>query len=244
MACALHAAYHYAALNPSPSEAEQNPQNDHQGLLAAHSATRAFERWFDKEPESGRIPLPGAVITVSGPHGTGKSTYAKALADALSLRYVSAGELFRDLAKQHKLSLEAFSHRAAEDPSIDRMLDERTKAEARKGGVVIDAQLGAWMVRDLADVTVLLTAPDEVRFKRIAERDGSKVADAMRETKNRESIQKQRYRKYYGIDVTDLSIYDLKIDTSLYSIEKTKAIIMDAVRNFLMQRGKLKESAS
>jgi len=244
VACALHAACHYAARIPNLSEAEQNPQNDHQGLSAAHSATRAFERWFDKEPESGRIPLPGAVITVSGPHGTGKSTYAKALAEALSLRYVSAGELFRDLAKQHKLSLEAFSHRAAADPSIDRMLDERTKAEARKGGVVIDAQLGAWMVRDLADVTVLLTAPDEVRFKRIAERDGSKVADAMRETKNRETIQKQRYRKYYGIDVTDLSIYDLKIDTSLYPIEKTKATIIDAVRNFLMRRGKLKESAS
>ncbi len=210
--------------------------------MAVHSATHAFEKWFDKQPESGRTPLPGPVITVSGPHGTGKSTYAKALAEALYLRYVSAGELFRDLAKQHKLSLEAFSHRAASDSSIDQMLDERTKAEAKKGGVVIDAQLGAWMVRDLADVKVLLTAPDEIRFKRIAERDGSDMASAMRETENRETIQKQRYMKYYAIDVTDLSIYDLKIDTSLYPIEKTKAIILDAVRNFLLKRGKLKES--
>jgi len=184
------------------------------------------------------------IITMSGPHGTGKSTYAKALAEALGLRYVSAGELFRDLAKQNSLSLEAFSHRAADDPSIDRMLDERTKAEAEKGGVVIDAQLGAWMVKDLADVKILLTAPDEVRFKRIAERDGSDMTHAMRETENRESIQKQRYKKYYGIDVTDLSIYDLKIDTSLYPIEKTKTVVIDAVRNFLKGRGKLKEVAS
>jgi cytidylate kinase len=189
-------------------------------------------------------PTKGLIITVSGPHGTGKSTYAKALAEALNLRYVSAGELFRALAKQHNLSLEAFSQRAADDPSIDRMLDERTKAEAKKGSVVIDAQLGAWMVGDLADVKILLTAPDEVRFKRIAERDGSNMEDAMRETENRESIQTQRYRKYYGIDVTDLSTYDLKIDTSLYPIEETKAVIIDAVRNLLMQRGKLKGSAS
>ena len=188
--------------------------------------------------------LPGPVITVSGPHGTGKSTYARALAGALNLRYVSAGELFRELAKQHKMSLEAFSHRAAEDPSIDRMLDERTKEEARRGGVVIDAQLGAWMVRDLADVKVLLTAPDVVRFQRIAERDRSGLAEARRETENRESIQQTRYKKYYRIDVTDLSIYDLKIDTSLYPIEKTKTFIIDAVRNFLLARGKLKDSAS
>ncbi len=188
--------------------------------------------------------IKGLIITVSGPHGTGKSTYAKALAEALSVRYVSAGELFRELAKQHKMSLEAFSHRAAEEPSIDRMLDERTKEEAKKRGVVIDAQLGAWMVRDLADVKVLLTAPDDVRFRRIAERDSIEEADAMRETINRESIQKQRYRKYYGIDVTDLSIYDLKIDTSLHTIEETKAIIIEAVRNFLIRSGKLKDPAS
>ena len=49
----------------------------------------------------------GLIITMSGPHGTGKSTYAKALAKALNLRYVSAGELFRNLAQQHKMSLEA-----------------------------------------------------------------------------------------------------------------------------------------
>ena len=178
------------------------------------------------------------IITMSGPHGTGKSTYAKALAEALGLRYVSAGELFRDLAKQNSLSLEAFSHRAADDPSIDRMLDERTKAEAEKGGVVIDAQLGAWMVKDLADVKILLTAPDEVRFKRIAERDGSDMAHAMRETENRESIQKQRYKKYYGIDVTDLSIYDLKIDTSEYPIEAAKRIIVESVGQFLADRAR------
>lgn len=178
------------------------------------------------------------VITVSGPHGTGKSTYAKALAEAFHLRYVSAGELFRDLARQQKLSLEALSAQAAQDPGIDHMLDERTKAEAERGGVVIDAQLAAWIARDLADVKVLLTAPNDVRFRRIAERDGVEVEDARRETEYRESIQQERYKKYYGIDVNDLSIYELKIDTSLHPIEATKEIIIHAVRDVLAKRGK------
>jgi cytidylate kinase len=99
---------------------------------------------------------------VSGPHGTGKSTYAKALAGALGLRYVCAGELFRELAKERNLSLETFSSLAAKDPAIDKLIDERTKTEAKKGSTIIDAQLGAWMLKDIADVKVLMVAPDEV----------------------------------------------------------------------------------
>jgi len=182
----------------------------------------------------------GLVITVSGPHGTGKSTYAKALADALHLRYISAGELFRDLARKQSLSLGAMSGRAAEDPTIDHMLEERTKNEARKGNVVIDAQLAAWVAKDLADAKVLLTASDNVRFKRIAERDHVTFEEARKQTEYRESIQQSRYRKYYGIDVTDLSIYDLKIDTSLHPIEETTRIVIESVRRFLQEQGKLK----
>ncbi len=181
--------------------------------------------------------MPGPVITVSGPHGTGKSTYAKALARAFALRYVSAGELFRDLAKERKMSLESFSSLAANDPAIDKLIDERTKTEAKKGGVVIDAQLGAWMVKDLANIKLLMVAPDEIRFKRIAERDGAPVSTAKKETIAREQIQKQRYKKYYGIDVDELSVYDLKIDTSLYPLNKTESVVIEAVRNLLAKKG-------
>ena len=181
-------------------------------------------------------PRKGFIITVSGPHGTGKSTYAKALAEALGLRYVCAGELFRELAKERNLSLEAFSSLAAKDPAIDKLIDERTKTEAKKGGTVIDAQLGAWMLRDIADVKVLMVAPDEVRFKRIAERDRTSLESAKKETIAREEIQKQRYKKYYGIDVDDLSIYDIKIDTSPYSVEQTKSLVIKEVRNLLAKK--------
>jgi cytidylate kinase len=180
--------------------------------------------------------LTGPVITVSGPHGTGKSTYAKALAHALKLRYLSAGELFRKLAKEKKMSLEDFSRLAEQDQSVDRMIDERTKMEAKEGGVVIDAQLAAWMVKDLADIKVLLVAPDEIRFRRIAQREGISFSAAKKETLAREQIQKRRYKKYYGIDISDLSIYDLKIDTGAPPIEKTKSIIIEGVRAFLAEK--------
>jgi cytidylate kinase len=175
----------------------------------------------------------GLVIAISGPHGTGKSTYAKALAHALKLQYLSAGELFRELAKERKMSLEDFSHLAEHDPSVDRMIDERTKMKAKEGSVVIDAQLAAWMLRDVADVKALLVAPDEVRFRRIAQREHISISAARKETLAREQIQKRRYKKYYGIDICDLSIYDLKIDTSVRTIEETKSILLEKVKNLL-----------
>jgi cytidylate kinase len=175
----------------------------------------------------------GWVVTVGGPHGTGKSTYAKALAIALGLRYVCAGDMFRDLAKERGVTLETFSQMAAKDPSIDRAIDDRTRVEAKRGGVVIDAQLGAWMVKELADVRLLVVAPDDVRFKRIAERDGISVEEARKQTLAREQIQRQRYRQYYDLDVGDLSIYNLKIDTGIYPVEKAKSIVIENVRRQL-----------
>jgi cytidylate kinase len=185
--------------------------------------------------------LRGPVITVSGPHGTGKSTYAKALAEAFQLRYVSAGEFFRDLAREKGVSLEVFSKMAAENPAVDKIIDERTKAEAQKGGVVIDAQLGGWMAKELADLKVLIVASDDVRFRRIAARDGIPFEEARKQTLAREAFQRQRYEKYYGIDVTDLSIYDVKVDTGSYPLEKAKSIVIDRVRR---QLGKSKLTSS
>jgi cytidylate kinase len=181
--------------------------------------------------------LPGPVVTVGGPHGTGKSTYAKALASALGLRYVCAGDMFRDLAKKKGVTLETFSQMAAKDHSIDRAIDDRTRVEARRGGVVIDAQLGAWMAKEIADVKLLIVAPDDVRFRRIAERDGISVAEARKQTLARESIQRQRYQEYYGFDVGDVGIYDLKIDTGSHPIEKAKSIVIESVRRQLAKSG-------
>ncbi|PNX46571.1 MAG: cytidylate kinase, partial [Thermoplasmata archaeon M11B2D] len=47
-------------------------------------------------------------ITISGLPGTGKTTIARLLEKHLGLRYVYSGEIFRKLAKKHRMSLEEF----------------------------------------------------------------------------------------------------------------------------------------
>jgi cytidylate kinase len=177
----------------------------------------------------------GLVDTIGGPHGTGKSTYAKMIARQFKLRYVSAGQLFRDLAKEKSVSLEELSKQAASSPDIDRMIDERSAAEAEKGDTVIEGQLAAWMAKDLAQVRIYLKAPDEERIARIANRDHLNYEVARRQTLERERIQRERYKRYYGINIDDLSLYNIVIDTGSRSVESTSAELMSRIHQILRQ---------
>lgn len=131
------------------------------------------------------------------------------------------------------MSLRALSKKAAEDLSIDKLIDERTREEAGKGNVVIEGQLAGWVVGEDADVRIFLVAPDAERYERIARRDHQSMSSASEETRFREQIQRERYKRYYEIDIDDLSIYDLEIDTSGKSVKETTQLIRKSIDEFL-----------
>ena len=136
--------------------------------------------------------------------------------------------LFRSLANERKIVLEEFQEIATDDPSIDRLVDERTMADAEKGDVVIDGQLTGWVLKEISDLRILLTAPLVVRLERIAARDRISLDEARRQTSHREGLQADRYRKHYGFNVNDWAIYHLVLDTSFGSIEDTARILLAA----------------
>jgi len=69
---------------------------------------------------------------VAGPHGSGRSTQARFIAESFDLRYISAGMIFRERAEELGLSLEEMSRKAAVDRDFDNYLDARTKEESRR----------------------------------------------------------------------------------------------------------------
>ena len=181
------------------------------------------------------------VIAVSGLPGSGKSTLAKLLAKELRLRYVSSGALFRKLAKERGMSLLEFTKLAEKDYSIDRMIDNEARKEAMKGCVVVDGHIAGWILKDLAHVKVYLYAPRETRASRIAMRDGKSLEDALNEVIERDKSESKRFREIYGINVNDLTVFDIAINTATYGIEETLRIALEAV--VLATRKKLKDRA-
>ena len=144
--------------------------------------------------------------------------------------------MFRRIAGERGLSLEELSRLAEEDPRIDLEIDRATLRVAEKGGVVIDSHLAAWILRDRADYLVYVKAPLPVRVERIARRDGVSLWEALRETLAREWSQRERFLRFYGVDIWDTSIFHLIVDTSVYTVEETYSLILEGARRVLERR--------
>jgi cytidylate kinase len=155
------------------------------------------------------------LVTISGPAGSGKSTAAAALAETLGYDHVSGGDIFRALADERGLTPLELNKIAEDDAGIDRDLDRRLReTAAERDDLVLESRLAGWMAGEHADFRIWLDAPLEIRAQRIADREGKSVGVAREETRARAESEAGRYETYYGIDIHDLSIYDLVLNTA------------------------------
>jgi len=174
----------------------------------------------------------GLVIAVSGLPGSGKSTLAKMLADRFGLRYISSGSLFREMARERGMSLEEFTRYAELNHSIDREVDRKAFDEARKGCAVIDGHIAAWIVRSYAHMKVFLKASRGVRARRVAERDRIPYEQALKQVSLRDESEIRRFNEIYGINMGDLAIFDLVINTEKLDVEGVFNVVSLAIENF------------
>ena len=169
-------------------------------------------------------------ITVSGLPGSGTTSLSRYLAERHGFDMISAGEVFRQLAREHNMELAAFGRLAEEDPSYDKMIDARQKEIAQtQNNIIVEGRLSGWMVPQ-ADLKVWLHAPIGCRIKRIATRDAvtdERTAEAL--TLEREACEAGRYRSYYDIDINDLQIYHLVLDSERWNIEGLGEIVDTAI---------------
>ena len=168
------------------------------------------------------------IITLSGQPGSGKTTVAREIAEKYGFTIISAGEQFRKLAAERGMSLEEFGRLAESDKSIDLAIDQRQKdLSARCPNALVEGRLAGWTID--ADLKIWLKTPLRVRAERIALRENIPVHRAYDETETRQKCEIARYKNFYDIDLTDLSCYDLVIDTSKWDAKGVANIIFQAI---------------
>jgi cytidylate kinase len=168
------------------------------------------------------------IITVSGSPGTGTTTLARGLAAELGIRWINSGELFRKIAAERNISVRELNRLAERGPEIDYLIDDAQKALAKEGSGVFEGRLSGHLLS--ADLTILLKTDLRLRAERIAKRESKLTEDALQETRAREESEARRYKMYYNIDISDISVYDLVIDTGRFDERGTFAVALAAAR--------------
>ncbi|NIP35376.1 MAG: AAA family ATPase [Thermoplasmata archaeon] len=155
------------------------------------------------------------IITLGGLPGSGKTTVARILADKLKMEYINAGDIFRNLASKKGMTLEEFGFFAERNPNIDKAIDKKLLEIARRDNVILEGRLAGIMLElnDVEALKVWLEAPLEVRVERISGRDSKSTEAAMADTQMREKSEWDRYYNIYHVDIRDLGVYNLVIQT-------------------------------
>lgn len=155
-------------------------------------------------------------VTVSGLAGTGTSTLCRLLEPRLGVPYEYTGAIFRAEAAARGLSLAELNALGQRDPAVDRAIDDRQLALLRRGDVLLEGRMAGWLARHhgIAACTVWVVCDDEERVRRITERDGGDEATQLAVTRERERSELDRYRRWYGADITDRAGYDLVLDST------------------------------
>ncbi|MDP2216931.1 MAG: AAA family ATPase [Methanolobus sp.] len=174
------------------------------------------------------------LLTISGLPGSGTTTVSRILSQNHGLEMISAGEVFRSLAKEYGMTLAEFGELAESDDSIDLQIDERQKEMARtRDNIILEGRLAGHMATRA--LKVWIKAPVEVRVRRIVTRECGSFEQKLEETREREASESIRYKGIYSIDIGDLSVYDLVIDSMKWDQFQVADIISCAIERFSEQ---------
>jgi predicted cytidylate kinase len=115
------------------------------------------------------------------------------------------------------MTLAEFGVLSQRDQSIDAALDDRQIFLLKRGGLILEGRLSGWLAQRhrVSDALKVWVKCDESeRIRRIVDRDGGTVAQQADVTWAREQSEADRYRRYYGVDLSDVSFYNLVLDST------------------------------
>lgn len=178
------------------------------------------------------------IITIGGMLGSGKSSTAKLVAERLSYRHYSAGDVMRQLGKEQGIKdIRAFNLASEGKKDFDYHVDERTKLIGETDDrLVFDGHM-AWrfipqsfrvflhLDETIAAIRILNNMDESRRVSEHISGDTDEYADFLRE---RKASNMRRYADLYETNPYVEKHYSFVVDTSQFSLDEVSGIIIDA----------------
>ncbi|MBR9705783.1 AAA family ATPase [Candidatus Pacearchaeota archaeon] len=171
-------------------------------------------------------------ITVSGIIGSGKSTVAKLLAEAIGYEYHSVGGIMREMATERGMHIIDLSKIAESNPLIDMELDARQKTFKDKDNFVMDSRLGFHFIPTSYRVFLSVKLDEAARRIHSSDRGEEEYYDldqAIDNIKRRIRSEQKRYKEYYNLDFPKAEHFDVIIDTTNKTPQEVVEEILRAV---------------
>lgn len=150
------------------------------------------------------------------------------LADRLSIQLINY--TFHTMAEEQSVSFSEMCHMAESDDAWDIHLDREQVRRAMESSCVLGSRLAIWLL-EKADLKVYLTASEEVRAKRILQREGGSYEAVLAATGERDRRDQARYLRLYNIDISSYEFADLIVDTEKFSPEEIVEKIMGELKD-------------
>jgi len=195
------------------------------------------------------------LIAIDGPAGAGKSTVARAVADAIGFTYLDSGAMYRcvalaelrgvaepvecEIALGDRITLDGedvteairtpqVSERASQvaaRPEVRGQLVALQRAMIRSGDYVAEGRDIGTVVAPDAELKVFLTASPEERARRRAEQLGADAEQVLREQRERD--ERDSTREHSPLQPADDA---LRVDTTGLSVDEVTQKIVRLVR--------------
>ncbi|MDI6643618.1 MAG: AAA family ATPase [Methanobacteriaceae archaeon] len=175
------------------------------------------------------------IITIGGLAGSGTTTAAKILSEKMDVPYISAGDIFRQMAAEKGMDILEFSAFAENNINVDLEIDKRQAAIAKeKDNLIVEGRLSAFFVD--AQLKIWFTAPLDVRAERISQRENKNFDVVKKEIIIREESEAKRYEDIHNINIKNMDLYDFIINTNRFKAENVADIILKVTEVIICQQ--------
>ena len=182
-------------------------------------------------------------IVISGPPAVGKTTVAKGLAREFNLKYLSGGDVLKELAREQGFEVDGddwwdtpegmkFLKQRETNSEFDKKVDEKLIGLFNQGGMVITSYTLPWLVNN--GIKIWLEGSHNSSSERMQNRDNMSSEEAFEVTKERYDKNKALYKKLYDFDFgEDISVFDKVINTDNLNARQVIEISKETVRTLL-----------